>query len=312
MYVCPVHFSSFIFSEFFFFSGTNAQGQTVTTVIATTETIAATAAAGSHSSSSSSNTGAIVGGVVGGVVGLALLVLIAWFWRRKSRKDDFDGNFDPDRVVRHSGHGPIDLADAPEVTPYAYNPAQPQTALGGPAAAENGTAMRQHQDGKSSLLTAGIAGAGAGAAYGRSPPHSASHYAPPSNSDPSEYPRSDASSHYPPTSPTGSAFPYGDYRHPSPGPSLPTTHSSTGNTSSAPAPGAWQNPRSAKEREALGERFGQMAPGGPGGFVLANHGEEAAGTSGSGVVQHRDGGRAPEDVPNEIPPSYDSIPAGAR
>ncbi|THH16720.1 hypothetical protein EW146_g3982 [Bondarzewia mesenterica] len=287
--------------------GTNADGQTFTTTIASTQVI--TASAGASHSSGSSNTGAIVGGVVGGVVGLALLILLAWCWRRRTRKDDFDGNFDPDRVVRHSGHGPVDLVDGAEVTPYSYNPAQPQSVSGGTANSNGG--MREHQDGKSSVLTAGMAGTGAGAAaYGvmgpTSAPQTASQYAP-TASDPSEYPRSDSSSHYPSTSPAGSTHPLGDFRHPSPGPSLPATHSSGGGSSGPP--GAWQNPRSAKEREAMGNR---RMPEGPGGFTLANETEES--NAGSGVVQHQDGGRVqPEIEPlNEIPPAYESISPDER
>ena len=80
----------------------------------------------------------------------------------------------------------------------------------------------------------------------------------------------------------------GDFRHPSPGPSLPGTTSS----SSRGAPGVLP---SQKELEARG-------------FHVANDG------SGTPVLQHQDAGRldvTPEEEPmnlSEIPPSYDSIP----
>lgn len=169
----------------------------------------------------------------------------------------------------------------------------------------------------SSVLGAGAAGLGAGAAVGasgkRQPP-------PPSNSAPSAY--SQSQSHYAPssdpgydynpayaghnephsnsghddsTSPRSSTFPGGfhpgyspqDHRGgPSPGPSLPL---SAGTSSSGPG-----TIPSNKEMEARNLR-------------VANDG---AGPS--AFVQHQDGGRLEstpenEDVPSEIPPSYDSI-----
>ncbi|KAJ3854541.1 hypothetical protein EV368DRAFT_80520 [Lentinula lateritia] len=88
-------------------SGTT-NGQTFTTVFST-ESVApagSTVTVGSDSTditNSTSHTGAIVGGVVGGVVAILLLILGAlWFIRRRRRLQDeaFDGNFDPDRIVR--------------------------------------------------------------------------------------------------------------------------------------------------------------------------------------------------------------------
>jgi hypothetical protein len=55
---------------------------------------------------------------VGGVTGLAILGLLLFYClRRQRRKDDFDGNFDPDRVGHNQG--PLDLT-AGEVEPYTY------------------------------------------------------------------------------------------------------------------------------------------------------------------------------------------------
>lgn len=169
----------------------------------------------------------------------------------------------------------------------------------------------------SSVLGAGAAGLGAGAAVGAA----GKRQPPPSNSAPSAY--SQSQSHYAPssdpgydynpayaaysdphsnsghgtdsTSPRSSAFPGGfqpgygppDHRGPSPGPSLPL---SAGTSSSGPG-----TLPSNKEMEARNLR-------------VANDG---AGSS--AFVQHQDGGRLEptrenDDVPNEIPPSYDSVP----
>jgi hypothetical protein len=100
-------------------SSTGANGQIVTTTIQST--ILITPSVGPSSGGSKSNTGAIVGGIAGGIAGLVAILLIGLFcWRRnRTRRDDFDGNFDPDRVVRHGGA--TDLAGA-EVTPYQYEP----------------------------------------------------------------------------------------------------------------------------------------------------------------------------------------------
>jgi len=206
---------------------------------------------------SSSNTGAIVGGIVGGIAALAAIILIGLLcWRRNRRRnEDFDGNFDPDRVVRHAGN--TDLAGA-EVTPYSYEPgvagAAAAAASGpstGPSSSGNGS-MRQYRDSQALLG----ASAGAGTAT------TGSHYAPTSSDSASVYPSSPA-------------------------------HSSQQH---GPQP---YRPMSTKEREAMRQREG--------GLGLASAAEEEE------VIQHLDGGRIPEPPvppaqPNEIPPSYDSIP----
>ncbi|KAH7882577.1 hypothetical protein F5I97DRAFT_281281 [Phlebopus sp. FC_14] len=79
------------------------------------------------SNHSSTNTAAIVGGVVGGIAGLALLALLIFCLRRRSRRDEFDGNFDPDRVGQAGGGTlpQVDLTD--EVAPFPH-PQNEQTA----------------------------------------------------------------------------------------------------------------------------------------------------------------------------------------
>lgn len=255
---------------------------------------------------------------MGGVGGAIVLAIIAWLLLRRRRRDDFDGDFDPDRVVGGRTGGGVDLVggEAGAVDPYNYVPAA------------GGAGGQQMSQAGSSATGAGAAGMGAGMAAGaaakRSPvpptgttsapsaysqgnsAASQSHYAP-SNSDPgydynayaaySDPHSGSQSGHgYESTSPRSSAFPGGFhpgytpeglYRGgPSPGPSLPGTGSSS----------AGMTLPSNKEMEARGLRVAN-APGG----------------EGSGVVQHEDGGRIPEAhaeeeaVPNEIPPSYDSI-----
>jgi hypothetical protein len=97
--------------------GTNNNTVVLTSVISTTYVSAGT-------TSSSSHTGAIVGGVAGGVVILSLTALFFWFCVRKRKRDEFDGDFDPDHVVASSPTNDIDPTlphlDT-ENTPYAYN-----------------------------------------------------------------------------------------------------------------------------------------------------------------------------------------------
>lgn len=194
--------------------------------------------------------------------------------------DDFDGNFDPDRVIGHSSGGgtlpQIDLGE--EVTPYHYSP----------RAGEGG--MTQYGD---SPLLAGRSvsppsGYGSSEYYNQPPSGnmtetSGSHYAPSSNP-----------SHGAPAT-FGWAAGNGDPRAVSP----------TQSTSSH------SNPRPTKEREAMAARYGRQ----PGQLGLATQLEEPGGHDHAPVVVHRDGGRLREDTgepPREIPPTYDSIPADER
>ncbi len=307
---------------------------TVTSVVATTVTLPAaannTGSSGSSTTShSTSHTGAIVGGVVGGVGGALLILALIFFLLRRRKRDDFDGDFDPDRVT--GGRLPnMDLAGADEVTPYSYAPGGARV---GGTGGVGGSDMSQHHMDVPAFLAGGIAGAGAVGARNRPPqssgPSAPSAYsqqsqsqAPPasqyggSSSDNHTYPDYAAYAAYagyphdamsipesPPgtntTSPTSSHFPGGfhpsavggaapgefrDFRHPSPGPSLP----GTGSSSSAGAAGVLP---SRKEMESQRLRVSND-PG--------------------SVMQHQDGGRldvTPEEEPmHEIPPSYDSIP----
>ncbi|KAF9219830.1 hypothetical protein BS17DRAFT_882629 [Gyrodon lividus] len=291
-------------------SSTDAAGSTVfvTTTLATAIPTSVPPTQTPTPASSSSHTAAIVGGVVGGVVGIALLILFIFCIRRKSKKDDFDGDFDPDRVIGHSTGGggtlpQVDLSD--EVTPYLQQ------------YGDRGGSMRQYGESPYFPDAAAAGGAAAGAAMpGRatSPLTSPSRY-------------SDATSYHHPTGassaegypqgnqfvrPGGGPIP-GAYQQPvnmygagpadwhtpnpltSPAPSTVASHTTTATSS-----------RSAKEREALA-RNGQGA-GTRTGLGLATQHEAPEGSG--EVVVHQDAGRAPSDeqpAPREIPPAYESI-----
>ncbi|KIY48806.1 hypothetical protein FISHEDRAFT_58672 [Fistulina hepatica ATCC 64428] len=119
-------------------TASNGQTVEVTTIISytTTADVAGSSTNGTSTSGhSSSDTGAIVGGVVGGIAGLALLFAALFFaWRKwgRGRHSEFDGNFDPVRVMRTDTGGTlpnIELDDdgppgAPTLTPYPvmYDP----------------------------------------------------------------------------------------------------------------------------------------------------------------------------------------------
>ncbi|OSX55983.1 hypothetical protein POSPLADRAFT_1063146 [Postia placenta MAD-698-R-SB12] len=191
----------------------------------------------SDASSSKSHTGAIVGGVVGGVGGALLLAALVFLLFRRRRRDDFDGNFDPDRVGGGGTLPHIDLAGADDVEPYTYNPAGSGAigpGLQGPSSSATGSdEMRQH-DNVPAFLAGGIAGAGVSAA--------ATHrsMSPPTVSAPSHYSQSasqyapSSSEHYPDYSAYSGRYAQPgagyapDFRQPSPGPSLAMTGSSSG------------------------------------------------------------------------------------
>ncbi|KIK55937.1 hypothetical protein GYMLUDRAFT_830850 [Collybiopsis luxurians FD-317 M1] len=117
---------------------TNADGQTVTTIVTTESVLSAgfvvTSAASnrntvnSSGSSSKSNIGEIIGGVLGGVAGLAIILAVLFFVfkkqkRRRELEEAFDGNFDPDRIVRAGGGvgGVRDsYTDTSETSGYGY------------------------------------------------------------------------------------------------------------------------------------------------------------------------------------------------
>lgn len=313
-----------------------------------TQTVISTATLSPSDSkpTSTSHTGAVVGGVVGGIAGAAILAALIFFlFRRRRQRDDFDGNFDPDRVVGlgdNRGTLPdIDLA-ADNVTPYTYH-AQgqgqgvgPQHPTGPGGGAPN---MTQYGGQVPAFLAGGLAGGAAGAtmAHGgqgggregaASPPSAYSHSQPTqsnyahSASDHGGYPEYAA---------------YAAYTNNAQSAQGHSLHSSPTNTSFGPqlaaVPGRDFRHPSPGPSLAHTSYTGQTDPSvsgssnGPGvipsakereamayrtgNLSLANPDTANAGTSG-GVMQHQDGGRldaTPEDEePSEVPPRYDTIP----
>ena len=232
------------------------------------------------SPSSKSHTGAIAGGAAGGIVALAAAIIIFLFCWRRRRRDEFDGNFDPGRIVRSAGDaGHTDLAGA-VVTPYNYEP--PSSALSGPTSPtfSADSSMQQYRDSQGLL---GSTHGGAGVATASS------------------------SSQYAPTSSEGlrASSPPGKSSH--------ARSNSYGSTGLAPGPGfpvaQPYRPLSSKEQERLRQR-------GDGGPELGLASLSAAEEGESNIIQHSDGGRITDDTepelpsrpPQEIPPSYYSIP----
>ncbi|KAF8491168.1 hypothetical protein F5888DRAFT_1637705 [Russula emetica] len=245
---------------------TEADGLVVTTTLESTIIIVPTGV----SSSKSSSTGAIVGGVAGGIAVLAAAIIIFFFYlRRNRRREEFDGNFDPDRVVRHGGH--TDLAGA-EVTPYSYDP--PSTALSGPTSGPTSPtfsadgSMRQYRDSRALL---GSTYEGVGGATGTS------------------------GSHYAPTSSDGASAPPGSLGH-----GRSNSHGSAGLAPGFPLAQPYR-PLSSKELEMSRQR-------GEGGLGLASAIEEGEGeviqhSDGGRITEPV----PPSRPPQEIPPSYYSI-----
>jgi len=235
-----------------------------------------------------------VGGTVGGVAAFIALLLAAWLIARRRRRNDFDGDFDPDRVAgptRHGGRQSLvpDGPDGGEVTPYVManqnrSPALPQ--------------MGEHDAGVPAALIAG------GAAYGATAHQRAS------LSNPSEagYPQSESSylpNPYPASSDISDSA-YGQGRQDQPrSPTLGTTSVYS----------QFSQPRSAKEREAYAQRHGVAGGSTQRPLMLATSSEE---DTESQVIVHQDGGRIPENdrneeqVEKEIPPTYDSLPQEER
>ena len=258
-----------------FASSTDAAGSVVYVTTSVPEVITTSISSSTTASSSNSHTGVIVGAAVGGVAGITILALLFLCIRKRVRKDEFDGNFDPDHVVGRIDRGDGTLPQvnlAEEVTPF------PQSYTD-----QGSSSMRQYGESSYIGVPSSLAASG--------------------QTSQELYPSVDAQSRQflqhglPPAgayvSPVNMYGSTGEWNSPRSAASPPPSTSSY-NTSST---------RGAKEREALG-RGGQGQTLG-----LATQPETAEG--GADVVVHRDGGRAPvEDhsPPKEIPPAYDSIP----
>jgi len=252
---------------------TSAPGTVVTTTIQSTYIVVPTVA----SSPKINNIAPIVGGVIGGIVTVASpLIIILIYWRRRRRRKEPGGNLDNGRVVRRSDLPNIASAVA---TPFEYEP--PASSLSGPTSPTfSDGSMRQYRD--SQVLLGGSGLEGAGEAIGTS----GSHYAYTSSDGPSAPlgPSSQAGSHSHGSAGLGPGFPVGQPLQPF-------------------------RPQYAKQPEASRRK-------GMGGLASASEQGEGNVESHveSPVIQHEDGGRVaesepvPPSAPQEIPPSYDSIP----
>ncbi|KAG9015683.1 hypothetical protein FRB90_004472 [Tulasnella sp. 427] len=288
-------------------------GSTVTTVTATQTIISET-----HSANKSSNTGAIVGGVVGGIGGLALLIVLFWLIRRKTKKVELEGDiFDPDRNVQRPGRldGNFDLAEPQMLAhPYNYQPATTGGGGGAAAAAAGGVAAG-----------AGIAGIGAN----RYSQHRQSSVAPGELYPHNQYPY--GQSPYPPAA---GGRPQSAYLNQGPadvsrGPSDGSAYGGMAPSEGYPHSGITSplsGPGGSSDGGAPPQGAGYLAafPAGVTQYTSSTSSSAAAkaqqAAAGRGlhvanddgpVMQHQDGGRAPHDTPSpptEVPPAYDSIP----
>ncbi|KAI0246275.1 hypothetical protein BJV78DRAFT_1364945 [Lactifluus subvellereus] len=263
-------------------------------------------------SGGSSNTGAIAGAVAGGIGSLTVLLFLGLlFWRRKRRRDcdeQFDGTFDPARVLRDStGH-----TDLTGVTPYSYEPGEGGGAASGPSGrprsptSSRESSMRKYHESQA-LLGANMLDMGAGMATGTS----GSRYdATPSFSDSS-------SSRKPPSigarsnSLGGGAGPSAGFPVPQPYRPLSAKERRRQEQDGfVPLVKPWDGEVEVVQRPHS-ERITMHVPivSGDPPQVPANVPEDGPRV---GVIQHSDGGRVDSGVavspPREIPPSYESIP----
>ncbi|KAJ4478349.1 hypothetical protein J3R30DRAFT_2891771 [Lentinula aciculospora] len=270
-----------------------SDGQVFTTVFSTASTAPAgsTVTVGSDSaatSSSTSHTGAIVGGVVGGVVALLLLILASlWFIRRRRRLQDeaFDGNFDPDRIVRPaSGTGNIG-SRGPTLPSIPVTNSDEHIGSGPPQMAE------VEDDGMGGRLNGSAIGAGVVVPYplhqpttspsrsAASPPPSARSWGNSSDAQHSMY-----NGHV------------SDWRGPSPGPSIPTQYTG-GSGSGAPPSSFPPGMNSHLPPGASPSAFAAGVPAGAYGYAGAtgSHGRQSSvdNSTSSGGRQPMYGGGAP-------------------
>ena len=243
-------------------------------------------------SGSGLNVPAIAGGVAGGVVAILILILIIFFClRRRKRTEEFEDNFDPDRLdtarsggtaTRPGAMPDIDLVGA-EITPFVYEPdplppkdydpyGQMAQQPGMPVASGEGSGNRRSDP---YSWTTG--------------PHSPTiePYSPTIGPhSPTTGPHSPTIGPHSPITEHGvTGLHNADFRSPSPGPSL-------GTSGTLP---------SSKDRDSGSDRAR---------LQVANSGSGEGGSShrSSAVLQHMDAGRLQHpSIIEEIPPSYYSI-----
>ncbi|KAL0575539.1 hypothetical protein V5O48_006439 [Marasmius crinis-equi] len=234
---------------------TTSDGQVFSIVFKTSPTTppgSVITASAPASSTSSTNTGAIVGGVVGGVAGVAILSLLLVWWRKRWRKrtdlDRFDGNFDPDRVV---------AGRLVNVVGSSRHKKRPSGAPTLPNVGGVDPEMAQFEDdGMGGRLAGASVGGGVVSPYplftaGHSPHPSQAGLVQYTSVPPSQIGHGSDSTHSPPPSAGFVAGGHpGEWRHPSPGPSLGAQTSSLSGGGGAAA--GMSVARMAKEREAFG------------------------------------------------------------
>jgi hypothetical protein len=285
------------------YSSTDAQGGTTfvtafTTTLATETSLPAAKGSNSH-------VAAIAGGAVGGAAALLLLIALGWCIARRRRKDDFDGDFDPDSVGTFQRGRQTLVPDGPtgaEVTPFPF---------GDNAISNGGYPPQMAEHNGMGMAAAGVAGLGVGAAGAAAMNHHSRSGSRHLSGSESEYPQTEGS--YLP-SPYGEHYqqqPY-DMAAISPQGAAPTQTSASSEYSHPTA----SQPRSAKEREAYAQRYGNSSAGGSGNLHLATIPPEERDDQSSNVLVHQDGGRyraeEPVTTPREIPPTYDSLPHDER
>ncbi|KAJ7225262.1 hypothetical protein GGX14DRAFT_419848 [Mycena pura] len=311
-----------------------SNGQTFTSIVQVTSTIAvgptvvANSSSGTHHNTP--NTAAIVGGVIGG---LALLGIAAgafvWYRRRFFDDTDFDGNFDPARVARPGSSGPQMIATGGTlprmniededvgmagrlggaiITPFAYTPAAIGSASSRsqspPVPSASPPPMSQHStDGSTPTMSSS---GGYYAAVPQQVPAVGTYYPSP--------PR-------PPSSSESSVF----YDSPR---SAKEREAAAATASGSRRSGAFAvtNPdssRSAGGHEELYQAYlrsgpspqnarGGVSPGSQSEYSDMMPRSSTAPSPDGGVIVHQDGGRVEPEIAHqdEIPPTYDSIPSG--
>jgi hypothetical protein len=167
----------------------------VTTTFFTTVTVVQSTIPSSEGRCGRHTTVVAASAAAGGAVGLIIVFLLGFFlWRRK--RGNFDGSFDPTRIVRDPGQ--MDLTGT-EVTPYSYEPEAEGVASGysGPSSpARSGDNMQQYRENQVSLdgnlLEAGVATGTSGSRYPNTLSDRTSPHPPPSVARSSSHGSSDA------------------------------------------------------------------------------------------------------------------------
>ncbi|KAJ7293122.1 hypothetical protein C8J57DRAFT_1268167 [Mycena rebaudengoi] len=325
-----------------------SEGKTFTTIVHRTSTISP-GSTGIDSlpvstKQTSSHTGAIVGGVIGGLALITVVVAAALWYRRRSRyRNEFDGNFDPARVTstRPVSAGPEMIAqttggtlprmniDDDEddgmggrlphiggiVTPFSYAPSasaygSSARSFSPPIPSSSPPPMSQHsQDGYTPTMSS------AGGYYTAVPQQAQAvgGYYPPAPSS-----TSSGNQQYTPRSAKErealgaqrSNFGVANPSHENELPSRPMSGPYDDQQYRSYLQEGPQNSRRSPQETQFNDQYS------PASSQYASSSGAGRRTS-SGVLVHQDGGRVENENPirhggEEIPPTYDSLPAGER